>query len=65
MILSDVTRLTGHIEGVEMPAGQALSSPWWSDSETQCYQADVNGIERFLANSPGAPTGACPESPAL
>ena len=46
MILSNVTRLTGDIERVEMPAGQVLSSPWWSDSETQCHQTDGNGIER-------------------
>ena len=57
VILSDVTLLTGHIERVEMPAGQALSSPWWSDSETHCYQADGNGIERswriLLVHRPG------------
>ena len=57
MILSDVTLLTAHIESVAMPAGQALSSPWWSDSETQCSQADRNWIEHswriLLVRRPG------------
>ena len=57
MILSNVTRLTGHIERVDMPAGQALSLPRWSASETQCDQTDGNGIERswriLLVHRPG------------